>query len=160
MEYEIIKAGEEHKEALQNLLQFYIYDFSEFIDAHVEEDGRFRDYPLSDYWTEEDHFPYVIRLAERYAGFVLVAGDNGSFSITEFFIMKKYRRGGLGKQVAKEIFGLHKGSWEIFQIEKNKPAQSFWRSVVKEYTGGDFTEREDEHKRVIQKFVSSTKQNT
>jgi predicted acetyltransferase len=160
MEYEIIKAGEEHEEALRNLLQFYIYDFSEFIDAHVEEDGRFRDYPLSDYWTEEDHFPYVIRLDGRYAGFVLVAEDSESLSINEFFILKKYRREGLGKQVAKDIFDLHKGRWEVFQIEKNKPAQNFWRSVIKEYTGGDFTEREDEHKRVIQKFVSGTKQNT
>jgi predicted acetyltransferase len=160
MGYEIIKAGKGHKEALQNLLQFYIYDFSEFIDAHVEENGRFRDYPLDGYWTEEGHFPYMIKLDGRYAGFVLVTEDSESLSIAEFFIMKKYRREGLGKQVAKDIFGLHRGRWEIFQIEKNKPAQAFWRSVIKEYTGGEFTEREDEHKRVIQEFFSGTKQNT
>ncbi|MCA1041166.1 GNAT family N-acetyltransferase [Bacillus infantis] len=160
MEYEIIKAGAEHEEALRNLLQFYIYDFSEFIDAHVEENGRFSEYPLSGYWTEAGHYPYIIKLDGRYAGFVLVAEDSESLSINEFFIMKKYRREGLGKRVAKDIFGLHKGKWEIFQIEKNKPAQRFWRCVINEYTGGEFTEREDEHKRVIQKFVSGTKQNT
>ncbi|MCK6206458.1 GNAT family N-acetyltransferase [Bacillus infantis] len=160
MEYEIIKAGAEHEEALQNLLQFYIYDFSEFIDAYVEENGRFSEYPLSSYWTEEGHFPYIIKLDERYAGFVLVTEDSQSLSINEFFILKKYRREGLGKQVAKDIFGLHKGRWEIFQIEKNKPAQGFWRCVIDEYTNGEFMEREDEHKRVIQEFVSGTKQNT
>ncbi|MGD6896720.1 GNAT family N-acetyltransferase [Bacillus infantis] len=160
MEYEIIKAGAEHEEALQNLLQFYIYDFSEFIDAYVEENGRFSEYPLSGYWTEEGHFPYIIKLDERYAGFVLVTEDSQSLSINEFFILKKYRREGLGKQVAKDIFGLHKGRWEIFQIEKNKPAQGFWRCVIDEYTNGEFMEREDEHKRVIQEFVSGTKQNT
>lgn len=160
MEYEIIKAGAEHEEALQNLLQFYIYDFSEFIDAYVEENGRFSEYPLSGYWTEEGLFPYIIKLDERYAGFVLVTEDSQALSINEFFILKKYRREGLGKQVAKDIFGLHKGRWEIFQIEKNKPAQGFWRCVIDEYTNGDFTEREDEHKRVIQEFVSGTKQNT
>ncbi|TYS45667.1 GNAT family N-acetyltransferase [Bacillus infantis] len=160
MEYEIIKAGAEHEEALLNLFQFYIYDFSEFIDAHVGDNGRFSEYPLQDYWTEEGHYPYVIKLNGHYAGFVLVAEDSESLSINEFFILKKYRREGLGKQVAKDIFGLHKGRWEIFQIEKNKPAQGFWRSVIDEYTSGEFTERKDEHNRVIQEFVSRTKQNT
>lgn len=33
MIYEISKASIDNRETLANLLQFYIYDFSEFIDA-------------------------------------------------------------------------------------------------------------------------------
>ncbi|WP_010095007.1 hypothetical protein [Ornithinibacillus scapharcae] len=58
MNYEIVKVSQENQETLRNLIQFYIYDFTEFIDAHVEEDGRFGEYPLQDYWTENNHFAY------------------------------------------------------------------------------------------------------
>ncbi|MUK88298.1 GNAT family N-acetyltransferase [Ornithinibacillus sp. L9] len=158
MSYEIIKASFDNKETLMNLLQFYIYDFSEFIDVHVEENGRFGEYPLNDYWTEDNHFPYLIRLNGNYAGFALVklieTETKSYFSISEFFIMKKYRRAGVGKFVAKDIFRLHKGDWEVFQMEKNEPAQLFWRNVIKEYTSGQFTERIEEGKRITQEFVS------
>lgn len=157
MDYEIIKAGLDHEETLKNLLQYYIYDFSEYIEAHVEENGRFSEYPLSDYWTKDDHFPYLVRLNGHNAGFVLakwIKTDTKSyFLISEFFIMKKYRRAGLGKLVAKDIFRLHRGKWEVFQIEKNKPAQLFWRNVINEYTSGQFSERVGEG-RVTQVFVS------
>ncbi|WP_010095006.1 hypothetical protein [Ornithinibacillus scapharcae] len=76
------------------------------------------------------------------------------FSISEFFIMKKYRRLGLGKSVASDIFRLHKGNWEVFEIEKNKPAQVFWRNVIKEFTRGDFTERIEKDIRITQVFTS------
>lgn len=158
MNYQIIKASLEDHETLTNLLQFYIYDFSEFIDAHVEENGRFAEYPLSDYWTEDNYFPYLIRLNGNYAGFVLVklikTETKSYFSISEFFVMKKYRRTGVGKSVAKDVFRLHKGHWEIFQMERNKPAQLFWRNVINEYTSGQYTERIDEERKIIQEFVS------
>ncbi|MED4205386.1 GNAT family N-acetyltransferase [Neobacillus mesonae] len=158
MDYEIVKASLENVETLTNLMQFYIYDFSEFIEAHVEENGRFGDYPLNDYWTEDNHFPYLVRFKGKYAGFVLVkwikTETKSYFSIAEFFIMKKYRRTGLGKSVAGEIFRLHKGNWEVFQMEKNQQAQLFWRNVINEYTGGRFTERVEKGKRITQEFAS------
>jgi predicted acetyltransferase len=158
MSYEIIKANLDNKETLTNLLQFYIYDFSEFIEAHVGENGRFDDYPLNDYWIEENYFPYLIKVNGNYAGFVLVkwieAETKSFFSISEFFIMKTYRRAGVGKSVAKDIFRLHKGNWEVFQMAKNELAQSFWRNVIKEYTCGQFTEKLENGKRVTQEFVS------
>ena len=158
MRYELIKANREHTETLANLLQFYIYDFTEFINAHVEENGRFKEYPLNDYWAKDDHFPYLVRIDGKYAGFALVNWNEEEtksyFSMTEFFIMKKYRRAGLGKAVAHDLFRLHKGDWKVFQIEKNERAQSFWRHVIHEYTGGQFTERVEEGKKITQEFAS------
>lgn len=157
MHYEMINARLDDKGILSNLLQFYIYDFSEFIDVHVEENGKYSDYPLNDYWAKDNHFPYLIKVNGYYAGFALVkritTESNSYYSISEFFIMKKYRRTGLGKSIAKDIFGLHKGKWEVFQMVKNKPAQLFWRNVIKEYTNGNFTERIEEG-RLIQEFTS------
>ncbi|WP_256973810.1 GNAT family N-acetyltransferase [Brevibacillus brevis] len=156
--YEIKRATLEDKETLSNLLQFYIYDFSEFMDLQIEDNGKFGEYPLNEYWTDCSRFPYLILLHEKIAGFVLVKlidrdENNSYFSIIEFFIMKRFRRTGLGKQVAKDIFNMHKGPWEVYQIDSNEPARHFWKKTIEEYTGGKFTER-IEIGRKTQVFVS------
>ncbi|WP_419877607.1 GNAT family N-acetyltransferase [Brevibacillus centrosporus] len=157
MDYEIQIATLEDKETLRNLLQFYIYDFSEFMDLHFEENGKYGDYPIDEYWTTDPNYPYLIRLNGKIVGVALVKLKNRNsdvyFSIAEFFIAKKYRRVGLGKLVAKDIFDLHKGQWEVYQIDNNKPAQHFWKKVIEEYTDGKFTERIEEGRRT-QVFAS------
>jgi predicted acetyltransferase len=158
MNYELIKATINDKEILKNLMQFYFYDFSEYVEAHLEENGLFGAYKyLDEYWTEDSRFPYLVKLNGSYAGFALVrlvhSEEKTYYSIAEFFIMKKYRRTGLGKLVAHDIFNLYKGQWEVFQIEKNVPAQHFWRKVIDEYTNGAFTEKLEEGQ-VTQVFVS------
>jgi predicted acetyltransferase len=77
--------------------------------------------------------------------------ERNYFSIAEFFILRKYRLQGIGKAVAVEIFNLHRGEWEVYQKESNKPAQLFWNKTIKEYTKGQFSERFD-NGRFIQNF--------
>lgn len=156
MNFELIRANEDQKAAIGNLMQFYFYDFSEFVNIDVEANGQFKPYMyLDDYWQEANRFPYLITVDGQYAGFVLVrfieSEGRNYFSIAEFFIMKKYRRGGIGKAVAHRVFDMHRGEWEVFEIEPNKPAQAFWRKVIGEYTNGNYTER-TENKKVFQDF--------
>lgn len=154
VDFKLIQASEEYKDAIRNLMQFYIYDFSEYVMCDVEEDGLFAAYPnLDDYWKEKNHkFPYIIKKDGKYVGFVLVrfieSDERDYFSIAEFFILKKYRREGIGKAVAGRIFDLHKGQWEVFQKETNKPAQLFWNKIIDEYTAGHFKERFENGKRI------------
>ena len=68
--------------------QFYNYDFSEYINHDVEEDGLYKAYPnLEEYWKEEGYkFPYIIKKGEKYVGFVLFSknkSDTDCFSIAE-----------------------------------------------------------------------------
>lgn len=149
MDFELILATEEHKEAIGHLMQFYIYDFSEYLDYDVEENGFYKPYPsLDDYWSATTRkFPYVIIKEGKFVGFVLVhmkKSDGGPFAIAEFFIMKKYRRTGIGSAVAKKIFALHPGAWEVHQREENVAAVKFWIKVIGEYTSGHFTQRYEE----------------
>ncbi|CAK7026279.1 GNAT family N-acetyltransferase [Tissierella sp. P1] len=159
MEFQIIKASKEYKNIVGNLMQFYFYDFSEFVKCDVEDNGLYRAYEyLDDYWNEENHrFPYLVKQDGKYIGFVLVrlieSEEENYFSIAEFFIMKKYRRKGIGQAVANKIFDLHRGQWEVFQIETNKPAQAFWHKTIDEYTKGQFKERSENGKKV-QEFVN------
>ena len=157
MEVQILKASMENKQIISNLMQFYMYDFSEYTGADVEDSGLFAAYPqLEEYWREEDQrFPYIIRSGERHIGFVFVrrieTPERRYFSIAEFFIMRKYRRKGLGRRIAKAIFDMHSGQWEVYQMETNTPAQIFWKEIIAEYTNGHFIEK-TENKRTIQQF--------
>ncbi len=150
----LIAASSEYKNVIKNLMQFYVYDFSEYIGCDVEKNGLFEEYTgLDDYWKEQnDRFPYIIIKEEKYLGFVLVrlikSPERTYFSIAEFFILKKYRRQGIGKMIALQIFNLHRGQWEVFQKESNKPAQAFWSDVISEYTGGKFIERFENGRRI------------
>jgi predicted acetyltransferase len=154
MNFILLTASEEHKIVIQNLMQYYIYDFSEYINYDVEDDGLFALYAnLMDYWAGNNgKFPYVIKIDEKYIGFVLVklinSIDRSYFSIAEFFILKKYRRQGIGKAVAVKVFSLHRGRWEVFQKIANKPAQIFWNKVISNYTKGQFNERLEDGKRI------------
>jgi len=67
--------------------------------------------------------------------------------------MKKYRRLGIGKAIAVQLFDLHNGQWEVYQKDSNKPAQLFWKNVIKEYTKGRFKQHSKDGKQ-IQNFES------
>ncbi len=158
MDFELLYASPDYKDVISNLMQFYIYDFSPYVDYDVEEDGLFKAYPdLEDYWKETDSkFPYIIKKEDKYVGFALVKtihSEKDYFSIAEFFIMKKYRRQGIGKAVAEQLFNLHRGQWEVHQRDNNKPAQEFWYKVINEYTKGQFSECFENGRR-IQHFRS------
>ena len=154
MKIEIIKASEEEKEIMEMLMQFYFYDFSEYTNDDINNDGRYEEYPyLALYWKEKkSRFPYLVKVNGNHAGFVLVRchdvhNETTTFSIAEFFIMKKYRRMGIGKQVAWQIFDWHQGKWEVTQMKKNKLAQAFWLNIINAYTKGAFTDEMEESSR-------------
>lgn len=93
MDYEIKIATLEHKEILSNLLQFYIYDFSEFMELQFEENGKYGNYPIDEYWSKDPNYPYLISLNGKIVGFVLVQlknreEDDAYFSIAEFLLRR------------------------------------------------------------------------
>ena len=150
MDIKIEPIAIEQKSVLVQLMELYNYDFSEYEDTDINEYGYYG-YPYIDqYWNEKGRLPYFIRVDGKLAGFVLV-GDvvkniysDGNRNIAEFFIMKKYRRKGIGKYVAKKIFDMHKALWQVEQLRSNIRAQKFWKSVISEYTKGNFEETADE----------------
>lgn len=156
---EIYAAPIKEKETILNLIQFYSYDFSEFMDMDVEDNGLYASYPyMDDYWTEPGvRFPYLIKCNGRMAGFALVrkiqTAQKTFFSMAEFFVTKKYRRLGVGKKAAIALFDLHSGAWEVFQLKTNSPAQNFWKKVISEYTNDQYIEH-DEQGEKTQAFIA------
>ena len=141
---EIIEAQEEDRPLLANLLQFYLYDFSEFMSWDVPDNGRFDDDDLNGCWTEDYRHPYLLRVNGQLAGFAIVnqgsdiSGDPAVIDMSEFFVMRKYRHRGVGSYFAVELFKRFPGQWEVRELGQNQDALKFWRNVIGKYTGGQF----------------------
>jgi predicted acetyltransferase len=134
----------DQKSVLKNLLELYAYDFTEFVLDDVDFHGLYGYKYLDHYWTEEGRYPFMIYSDGNIAGFVLIRryfdndlSDN-IYSMAEFFIMKKYRKQGIGKSIAFEVFNMFPGLWEVAVLEENKPAQIFWERVLHNFTKGNF----------------------
>lgn len=65
---------------------------------------------------------------------------NIDWYLAEFFIIAKFQRKKIGKDIAHQLFKEFKGTWEIMQLSKNLPAIKFWRKVISDYTKGKFDE--------------------
>jgi predicted acetyltransferase len=139
-EIEIREAARGERPIVERLLQLYTYDFSEFAGSsslhnRVGPDGRFP-YPWLDlYWTEEGREPFLLRVDGDLAGFVFLnrwsaSGKPVDRSIAEFFVMRKYRREGIGTRMAHGVLRDRPGRWEIPVARYNAPALAFWQRVV------------------------------
>lgn len=149
MNVEVIRATADQQGVLDNLAELYQHDFTEFDNGDdVGDDGRFGFDKLPLYWIEPERHPFLVRVDGKYAGFALVrevshfGGDARTADMTEFFVMRKYRRKGVASQVARATFDMFPGPWEVRVLHTNTPAQAFWRRVVGEYTSGAYVERE------------------
>lgn len=147
MKIKIERASLHEKSVLRNLMELCQHDYSEYDGADVNEHGLFEYRYIDHYWTDSGRHPFVVRVSGRLAGFVLVREVEDSntpvtHAITEFFVLRKFRRQGIGRKVARQIFDMFPGQWSIYQEEENLPAQSFWRKVIAEYTQGAYF---DEH---------------
>jgi len=144
MDVELELVSFEQKSVLHNLMELCQHDYSEFNGEEVNEHGLFGYRYLDHYWTEAGRYAYFVRAGGRLAGFALVRtledGDSRAYSLAEFFILRKYRRQGVGGQAARRVFSLFAGAWRVHQEAQNLPAQAFWRKVIGEYTAGEFRE--------------------
>lgn len=145
----------EQKSVFIQMMELYNYDFSEFSDDDINEYGYFGYPRIDDYWNEAGRYPFFIRVDGKLAGLVLVRScceyNNlpNPHNIAEFFVMKKYRKRGVGKAAAMRIFDMFPGGWEVSQWSRNVPAQNFWGKVIAEYTGGKFDAFVVEEKSVV-----------
>ena len=105
----------DEKALLIRMMELYNYEFSAFSNDDINEYGFYGYDHIDDYWNEKGRFPYLIRVDGKIAGFALICphcdyreeADARCFG--EFFVMLKYRRMGVGKQVATQLFDLHRG---------------------------------------------------
>jgi len=161
---EVITATPADKLRVERLLQLYEHDNSEFFGADVDPDGLYRVMDTEAIWQPGWHI-FLVRVSGQLAGFAFVTqhpsylGDGETYLMDEFFIMRKYRRRGVGEYIARTLFDRFPGRWEVSQWPTNLISQTFWRRVIGRYTDGRFHEADLDTPRLcglVQSFESAS----
>lgn len=160
------RATPEQAPLLENLLELYVHDVSEWFPVVLGPDGRFGYARLPLYWSEpESRHAFLIHHGARVAGFVLAtrgspASDDPSvLDVAEFFVLRAHRRSDVGRRAAFALWDELPGRWVVRVAEANRSGLPFWRAVVPAYTLGRFEEttRPDMPGRRIFSFESRAK---
>jgi predicted acetyltransferase len=132
---------------LANLLELYLHDMSAIFPIEPAADGRFGYEGLSRYWSEPDRrFPFFIVTGGRIVGFALAtrgspaSNDPTDFDVAEFFVLRRHRRSGVGRDAAFALWRRLPGRWIVRVSVANREGLPFWRRIVDQFTGGTFEE--------------------
>ena len=132
---------------LANLLELYQHGLSEVFPVEVGPDGRFGYRKLPLYWSEpEKRFAFLIRSGTELAGFALATrgspatDDPEHLDVAEFFVLRRHRRSGVGRQAAFLLWDRLPGQWVVRVSEANRAGLPFWRTTIEQYTRGAFSE--------------------
>lgn len=120
---------------LQHLVQLYLHDLSGVGGWDVGDDGTFGTDLLDGCWSQAPRHPFLIRLGDSLAGFAVV--DRGShvsdrsdvWDMAEFFVLNRWRRAGVGRSAARQLFAEFPGDWEVRPFPGYPPAERFWTTV-------------------------------
>lgn len=144
---------------LEHLFQYYLYDMSQFSDWPISDDGTFA-YPnnlLPPYWESVDHHPYFIVNKGEIAGFSLVRRspkNDRIWDMGQFFVLRKFRGGGLGRMAFIKSLNSHQGQWQVRVLPTNQPAYQFWKTTICDIFDGAFSEATKEYDNLSMTFFS------
>ena len=141
---------ENKKSVLRNLVKMYCYEWSQYNKIDIDRYGDYAfEHDLDRFFVKEKHYAYLVMINDNIVGFILIDTDieyykESDYAISEFFILYKYRREGIGKRAALEVFKQHKGKWEIKMHPQNRGSIEFWKKVVAESAkNGDYKIKEE-----------------
>lgn len=135
----ISKIGPESEAALRSLFEHYLHDMSEWFDV--------ASYDTSSIWAK-GYDAYLAKAGDSIAGFALIGsaaewlGDASAHDIHEFFVLRKFRRTGLGRQMATHLWNEYPGEWLVRVLEANAPAVAFWRTAISNHSHASYKEEE------------------
>lgn len=137
---EIVKATVGQLPILANLLELMAYEHSEQWKFDIGDNGfyGYEDLPL--FWTDPNRHPYLIYVNDKIAGLVMVqkgspiSDDKEIWDMAELFIMKKYKKQGIGTAVTQKIWSQFKGRWQIRVLVENEIASAFWLQAIKKFS--------------------------
>lgn len=116
--------------------QNYEAEFSAITKKTPDSEGRFA---IEADWKYPNSGLYLL-ISDIPAGFAVRGIVDDRSDVAEFYILPCYRKKGYGKQFAFHMFDAFPGLWQVRQIPTAVDAIAFWRSVVDEYTNGNYIE--------------------
>ena len=131
--------GDTERRWIEHVYPFYLHDLSEFSESiyHLNEEGVWQPDYLPVWFSAAGARPLVLREGDRRIGFAFVGQEPFSYRsfdvdqrLSEFFILRSCRGRGLGRAAAISVLRAFPGTWELFTLRSNRPAQAFWEKVL------------------------------
>lgn len=144
MKVKIVEVPISQKQVLINLLEKYLYEFSQWNKIDVNEDGNYGYDYIDCYFTEAKRHPYFITVDDKLAGFVMVSDypeapeEETDYCLSEFFVLHKYRKSGVGRIAVNLVLDKYHGRWQLKRHPHNLASVEFWNRVISEYTKGNY----------------------
>jgi predicted acetyltransferase len=140
---ELVPVERQEAAVLGNLFELYAHDFSELVPLEVGDDGRFGAAEAGAWRDDPSSTALFIRADGKLAGFAIL--QRGSrvtnapevMDVAEFFVLRRWRRLGVGTRAAHALFRRHAGTWEVRVRESNAAALRFWSRAIGAVTGED-----------------------
>jgi predicted acetyltransferase len=136
MHIEVRQALRSERLVVRHMMELYQYDFSALDGGDLDEHGQYGYYDLDCFWITQNFSAHVIQVDGKWAGFALVNDEvaltENALSIVEFFVLRKYRRHGVGRYAARCILNATPSAWEIKVIQENPSALKFWQSAIEQ----------------------------
>jgi predicted acetyltransferase len=158
------RVGRREIAIVKRLLQLYIYDL---VGERwgVERDGTYAPSAWHrHFWRRDGRYHFVVRVGGRPAGFALVrelprVGGLRAREMAEFFVLRTYRRRGVGTRVARALFARFPGRWELSVLTSNATARPFWRRLIRRVAVGrisTYARRKGEVTSIVWRFETGT----
>lgn len=138
-EVQLERVTESTRQTLWNLLQYMLFETSPSGNNVANEDGSF-DYKYFDnYFTDDNRDAYIVKSKTgELVGFVMInqylQKAKTGHSIAEFLVLPRFRRNGVGSEVAKRCFAMYPGNWEVGPADGSDSAYKFWKKVIDDVT--------------------------
>jgi predicted acetyltransferase len=130
MRVQLDPVTEPDKVVLARLLELYRHDMSDFRPYALSPHGTYDYRYLDAYFSNDDREACFIKVDGELAGFTMtrLLRDNVR-SVAEFFVVRRWRRRGVGTTVAHRLFAQHRGQWIVAVDDANTAGQAFWPAV-------------------------------
>ncbi|MHC8353872.1 GNAT family N-acetyltransferase [Pseudomonas sp. LB3P81] len=159
---ELHAAQRDELETIENLMQFYLHDFSEWLPLKLGANGFFNIQDQQDYWRNPTTRPNLIKVDGELAGFVTVDDHThltgAEYNIGYLFVSRRFRGQGVATFVVSTLLSQFPGQWQIFHIDANQSARLFWAGVIDDLAGGAYTRHQqpvDDYPCTFYRFQSS-----
>lgn len=128
-----------YREWLRHVYPLYLHDLSQF-DQHayrLSASGQWEPDHLPYWFSHAFCHPFVLLSGTGPVGFAFIGevpfpfmSEDVQFRLSEFFILRAFRRSGIGRRAALAVLAPFTGSFELTVLEANTPALAFWRTVL------------------------------
>jgi predicted acetyltransferase len=128
MNISLYKAAINDKLLLDNLMQLYLHDLSEFVEIEVGPMGKYEQNISPQYVSSFEKSAYVIHAEYHIIGFVLVEPDGNFLRINDLFVLNMWRGKGVASAVVDTLCNQGKQIVAKFN-SKNELANYFWTNI-------------------------------